>query len=153
MNVTNGPSIAGGEAAAADYLPALNGKRQEIKIRSDNAGNPGYPLYETLRRFKEGDPKTHLAANSQFKVIIRADENTEYQFLQPVLAECSRAGVSYNFATLKGRDARRSQQYDTEYMTRKFSHSPPMKIPGTKRIHYDSGPNMTPLVDIVMVIA
>jgi biopolymer transport protein ExbD len=27
-----------------------------------------------------------------------------------------------------------------------------MKIPGAKKIHYDSGPNMTPLVDIVMVI-
>src|SRR5438270_3526601 len=27
-----------------------------------------------------------------------------------------------------------------------------MKIQGGKKIHYDSGPNMTPLVDIVMVI-
>jgi len=27
-----------------------------------------------------------------------------------------------------------------------------MKIVGAKKIHYDSGPNMTPLVDIVMVI-
>ena len=27
-----------------------------------------------------------------------------------------------------------------------------MKIEGAKRVHYDSGPNMTPLVDIVMVI-
>src|SRR6059058_4012299 len=27
-----------------------------------------------------------------------------------------------------------------------------MKIQGAKKIHYDSGPNMTPLVDIVMVI-
>jgi biopolymer transport protein ExbD len=27
-----------------------------------------------------------------------------------------------------------------------------MKIRGAKKIHYDSGPNMTPLVDIVMVI-
>src|SRR5450432_1319279 len=27
-----------------------------------------------------------------------------------------------------------------------------MKIQGAKRIHYDSGPNMTPLVDVVMVI-
>ena len=43
-----------------------------------------------------------MAANSDFKVIIRADENTEYQFLQPVLAECTRAGVSYDFATQRG---------------------------------------------------
>ena len=27
-----------------------------------------------------------------------------------------------------------------------------MKIQGSKKIHYDSGPNMTPLVDVVMVI-
>jgi len=27
-----------------------------------------------------------------------------------------------------------------------------MKIQGAKQIHYDSGPNMTPLVDVVMVI-
>jgi biopolymer transport protein ExbD len=27
-----------------------------------------------------------------------------------------------------------------------------MKIRGAKQIHYDSGPNMTPLVDVVMVI-
>lgn len=27
-----------------------------------------------------------------------------------------------------------------------------MKIKGAKKIHYDSGPNMTPLVDVVMVI-
>jgi biopolymer transport protein ExbD len=27
-----------------------------------------------------------------------------------------------------------------------------MKIRGAKKIHYDSGPNMTPLVDVVMVI-
>src|SRR5881398_3448116 len=27
-----------------------------------------------------------------------------------------------------------------------------MKIKGAKAVHYDSGPNMTPLVDVVMVI-
>jgi biopolymer transport protein ExbD len=27
-----------------------------------------------------------------------------------------------------------------------------MKLSGSKKVHYDSGPNMTPLVDIVMVI-
>jgi biopolymer transport protein ExbD len=27
-----------------------------------------------------------------------------------------------------------------------------MKIAGAKKVHYDSGPNMTPLVDVVMVI-
>src|SRR5688500_18883193 len=27
-----------------------------------------------------------------------------------------------------------------------------MKLKGAKQVHYDSGPNMTPLVDVVMVI-
>src|ERR1700742_3022709 len=27
-----------------------------------------------------------------------------------------------------------------------------MRIKGAKQVHYDSGPNMTPLVDVVMVI-
>src|SRR5687767_1491415 len=27
-----------------------------------------------------------------------------------------------------------------------------MKLQGAKKVHYDSGPNMTPLVDVVMVI-
>src|SRR5437667_3831324 len=27
-----------------------------------------------------------------------------------------------------------------------------MRIKGSKQVHYDSGPNMTPLVDVVMVI-
>ena len=27
-----------------------------------------------------------------------------------------------------------------------------MRIGGAKKVHYDSGPNMTPLVDVVMVI-
>src|SRR6476659_6576187 len=27
-----------------------------------------------------------------------------------------------------------------------------MKVSGAKQVHYDSGPNMTPLVDVVMVI-
>jgi biopolymer transport protein ExbD len=27
-----------------------------------------------------------------------------------------------------------------------------MKVEGAKKVHYDSGPNMTPLVDVVMVI-
>src|SRR4051794_25813632 len=27
-----------------------------------------------------------------------------------------------------------------------------MKVSGAKKVHYDSGPNMTPLVDVVMVI-
>jgi biopolymer transport protein ExbD len=109
LNVTNGPTLVNGDAQPL-ITCMLNGKRQEIKVRSDNGGSgaggasagSGFPLYDTLKRFKEGDPRYNLAPNPGFKVIIRADENTEYQYIQPVLAECSRAGVSYDFATQKG---------------------------------------------------
>ncbi len=101
LNVSNGPNISGSEAQPL-LTCLLAGKRQEIKIRSDLGGKQTYPLYETLKRFKDGDPSRGLSANNEFKVIIRADENTEYRFVEPVLAECTRAGVNYDFATQRG---------------------------------------------------
>jgi hypothetical protein len=101
LNITNGPHIPGADAEPV-ITCLLAGTRQEIKIRSDLGGRGVYPLYETLRRFHDGDPAMRLAPNPDFKVILRADENTEYQFLQPVLAECTRAGVNYDFATQRG---------------------------------------------------
>jgi len=101
LNVTNGPNVVGAEAEPL-ITCLLHGQRQELQIRTNAGGRTEYPLYNTLKLFKEGDPKTGVAGNADFKVIIRADENTEYQFLQPVLAECSRAGVSYDFATQRG---------------------------------------------------
>jgi biopolymer transport protein ExbD len=93
LNVTNGANLGVGQADPL-ITCLLNGQRREIKIHSDFGGHDNYPLYDALRHFKE--------ANSDFKVIIRADQNTEYQYLQPVLAECTRAGVSYDFATQRG---------------------------------------------------
>jgi biopolymer transport protein ExbD len=101
LNVRNGAGVVGGEAQPL-ITWLQHGTQQELQIRSEAEGRTVYPLYETLKRFKDGDPATGLRANPNFKVIIRADANTEYQFLQPVLAECTRAGVSYDFATQKG---------------------------------------------------
>jgi biopolymer transport protein ExbD len=101
LNVTNGPNITGNEAQPL-ITCLLGGKRQEIKIRSDADGSVGFPLFETLRRFREGDASRGIPPNADFKVIIRADENTEYRFIEPVLAECTRAGVNYDFATQRG---------------------------------------------------
>jgi len=101
LNVSNGPNIAGPDAQPLISC-LLNGKRQELKIRSDLGGRPTSPLYETLKLFKDGDPSRGIAPNADFKVILRADENTEYRFVEPVLAECSRAGVNYDFATQRG---------------------------------------------------
>jgi len=96
LNVTNGPTVVAGEAQPL-VTALLNGQRQELKVRSDAGGQTGYPLFDALKRLK--------AANPGLKVILRADENTEYQFMQPVLAECTRAGVAYDFATQRGEAA------------------------------------------------
>jgi biopolymer transport protein ExbD len=95
LNVTNGPNIPGTPAAPV-ITCLLHGQRQEIRISADAGGHTSYPLYETLRQLKQSNP--------EFKVIIRADQNTEYQFLQPVLAECTRAGLNYDFATQRGEE-------------------------------------------------
>jgi len=93
LNVANGPQLAGLSPEPA-ITWAFRGQQEELKVRSDAGGTVSYPLYDMLMYRKQNNPA--------FKVIIRADENTEYQFLQPVLAECTRAGVSYDFATQKG---------------------------------------------------
>jgi biopolymer transport protein ExbD len=93
LNVTNGPYLANGEAQPL-VTCMLRGQRQEIRIRAQQGGQVVYPLYDALRELKQANPR--------FRVILRADENTEYQYLQPVLAECTRAGVTYDFATQKG---------------------------------------------------
>jgi biopolymer transport protein ExbD len=93
LNVNNGPNIPGTPAQPV-ITCFLNGQQHEIRIRTDSAGRISYPLYDMLRAGLKGNP--------EFKVIIRADQNTEYQFLQPVLAECTRAGLNYDFATQRG---------------------------------------------------
>jgi biopolymer transport protein ExbD len=50
-------------------------------------------LEETLKYFRNGDKATGVAANEQFKVVIRGDENMEYRFLEPVLLACAAAKV------------------------------------------------------------
>jgi biopolymer transport protein ExbD len=93
VNVTNGPNIPGAPAQPV-ITCLLRGQRQEVRIRTEAGGQVRYPLYEVLRDARQ--------RNSQFKVVIRADQNTQYQFLEPVLAECTRAGVNYDFATQRG---------------------------------------------------
>ena len=93
LNVTNGVNLGAGQTDPL-ITCLLNGQRREIKIHSNAGGRDDFPLYEALHHLKD--------ANPGFKVIIRADQNTEYQYLQPVLAECTRAGVNYDFATQRG---------------------------------------------------
>jgi biopolymer transport protein ExbD len=74
--------------------------RQELKI-VDPATNKR-PLLDTLKYFRFGDKKTNRPENPEFSVIIRAGENLDYRYIEPVLQSCAEARVkSYNFNTKK----------------------------------------------------
>jgi hypothetical protein len=101
LNVANGPNITG-NLAQPTITCLLGGKRQELKVRTTIDGKEETPLFDVLKRFKDGDSQRGIEPNPDFKIIIRADQDTEYRFLEPVLAECTRAGVNYDFATQRG---------------------------------------------------
>jgi biopolymer transport protein ExbD len=60
------------------------------------------PLMEVLRKLRHGDPKAGIAANPDFKVIIRGDKSITYRTLDPVLLACMEANVkNVNLNTAK----------------------------------------------------
>jgi biopolymer transport protein ExbD len=60
------------------------------------------PLMEVLRRLRHGDPRSGLAPNPEFKVIIRGDRSISYRTLDPVLLACMEANVkNVNLNTAK----------------------------------------------------
>jgi biopolymer transport protein ExbD len=96
LNVTNGP--IGVTPAYPSITAFRNNAQQEVHILNSRGERE---LLTWLKDFKDGNPAEHLPANPAFKVIIRGDESMNYQYLQPVLKECSEAGVPYSFATEK----------------------------------------------------
>jgi len=76
----------------------LNGTKQELK-----AGHPtnGPLLVDALKHFRFGNnPQDPHQANPEFKVIIRAEKDMAYRFLEPVLLACAEARVkNVNFTT------------------------------------------------------
>src|SRR5438046_1126088 len=73
--------------------------RQELNI-VDPSGRR--PLFDTLRFFREGDQRKGRKPNPEFSVIIRAGEDIDYRYIEPVLQTCAEAHVkSYNFNTKK----------------------------------------------------
>jgi len=101
LNVTDGPPVVGRDVEPT-VTCLLKGQHTELKIHDENGHTP---LYDALHYLKEGDASQSVTGNPNFKVIIRADEGTSYQYLQPVLSECSRAHVDYDFATREGAPA------------------------------------------------
>ena len=79
---------AGAEQPLVTTLSPKTGRNEEIKI---NEGDKK-PLRDLLRMFR--------GQNERFKVIIRADQNLDYRFLEPVLHACNEAQVrEMNYAT------------------------------------------------------
>ncbi len=100
LNVVNGPS---GIPDAQPIVAALvKGQMAELKLHDFRDGKVTNPLRDTLKMFHDGDPSRGLAANPDFKVIIRGDKSLTYNFLAPILVECNLAHVqSLAFNTKK----------------------------------------------------
>ncbi len=74
------------------YITALvKGTPTELKVFDPTTKRN--QLVETLKYFRNGDKVAGIAANPDFKVIIRGDESMEYRFLEPVLLACAEAQV------------------------------------------------------------
>jgi biopolymer transport protein ExbD len=101
LNVREGPNDQPMVTALVD---GTSRQPQEIKIL-DPATNRK-PLLEILRRLREGDKIKGIPPKPELKVIIRADQEMGYRFLEPVLITCADAQVrSVNFNTKKQTEA------------------------------------------------
>jgi biopolymer transport protein ExbD len=98
LNVREGP---GDQPMVTALVEAGSSAPQELKLIEPATGRR--PLLEVLRRLRDGNAKNNLAANPDFKVIIRADKEMGYRYLEPVLIACMEAKVkNVNFNTAKG---------------------------------------------------
>ncbi len=67
-------------------------EKQELKLIDRSGGKVTEPLLETLKALRAKTP--------EFKVIIRAEKDLSYRFLEPVLLVCAKADVkNVNFNT------------------------------------------------------
>jgi biopolymer transport protein ExbD len=97
LNVREGP---GDQPMVTALVEATSSAPQEIKLLETSTGRR--PLLEVLRRLRDGDKSKNIPANPDFKVIIRADKEMGYRFLEPVLITCMEAKVkNVNFNTAK----------------------------------------------------
>ena len=97
LNVHEGP---GDQPMVTALVEAGSNAPQELKLIDPSTGRR--PLLEVLRRLREGNAKSNLTANPDFKVIIRADKEMSYRFLEPVLIACMEAKVkNVTFNTAK----------------------------------------------------
>jgi biopolymer transport protein ExbD len=90
LNIRPGPA----DQPFITYLPKDQSANQEIKLVETAGGQVRRPLLEVLKAFR--------ARNPEFKVIIRAEKDLHYRFLEPVLITCAEADVkNVNFNTAK----------------------------------------------------
>src|SRR3954471_22727021 len=100
LNVRAGPTD---QPLITALVDGRTNKAQELKLVEPGGRRP---LFEVLRRLREGDPKNHIPANPEFKVIIRGEKEMRYSFLEPVLMACMEAKVrNVNFNTSVAKEA------------------------------------------------
>ena len=70
----------------------VENRKTELKLADNRGGTVVRPLLEVLKRFRE--------TNDQFRVVIRAEKDLDYRYLEPVLITCAEARVkNVNFNT------------------------------------------------------
>jgi biopolymer transport protein ExbD len=85
------------EPTVTALVDATTREPQEIKLSDSQGKNP---LFEVLKRLREGDPKNGIPARPELKVNIRADADMEYRFQEKVLITCMQAKIkNLNFNT------------------------------------------------------
>ena len=98
LNIREGPRD---QPMVTALVESGQSQPQELKLLEPSTGRR--PLLEVLRRLRDGDPAKNLPANPDFKIVIRADKEMGYRFLEPVLIACMEAKVkNVNFNTVKG---------------------------------------------------
>jgi biopolymer transport protein ExbD len=98
LNIREGPSE---QPMVTALTETGSSAPQEIKLVDTTTGRR--PLLDLLRKLRDGDKANNVPANPDFKIVIRADKEMGYRFLEPVLICCMEAKVkNVNFNTSKG---------------------------------------------------
>jgi biopolymer transport protein ExbD len=97
LNVVNGPTGVPDPQPIVTALVKERGaggmQMQELKLRYEADGKMFDQLLDTLKFYREGDAVAKIAANPDFKVVIRGDKSLTFRFLAPVLMDCNLAHV------------------------------------------------------------
>ena len=92
INVRKGTEDAPLVSAGVDRNGKTSGEPQELPV-FDRVRNTR-PLLEVLKMLRDGNKKAGIEPNNALRIVIRAEDDLDYRFIQPVLAAVSEAKVA-----------------------------------------------------------